>query len=100
MTRAKILFQGNYSSRGRVDSRGRRDRPELLDIARPIAEALGDALIREGFNLILTAGKSLDGDVGHAAVAACGETGADSRERIRTYTLGRRTARDRVWNGS
>jgi len=90
MSRNRILFQGSHSSRGRVDSRGRRDRPEDLLIAEPIAAALGRQLVESGFDLILTGGISLDASVGAAAVAACRDAGVDPRDRIRTYPNGPR----------
>ena len=92
MSRHRILFQGSHSTRGRVDSRGRRDRPEDLAIAEPIAVALGEQLIQGGFDLILTGSRSLDAVVGTAAVNACKALGVDPRERIRTYPHGRNTS--------
>ncbi len=91
MNRKRVLFEGSHSSRGRQDSRGRRDRPENLEIAEPIANELGVELIRSGFDLLLTGSKSLAGTVGSAAVQACRDLGVDPRERIRTYPHGRRT---------
>jgi len=91
MNQHRILFQGSHSARGRVDSRGRKDRPEDLLIAEPIAAALGRELITAGFDLIFTGGRSLDGSVGTAAVEACQHLGVDPRERIRTYPHGPKT---------
>jgi len=93
VNRHRILFQGSHSSRGRVDSRGRTDRPEDLLIAEPIAAALGKELITNGFDLILTGAVSLDAVVGAAAVDACHKLGVDPRERIRTYPHGREAGR-------
>ena len=84
MGRFRVLFQGSVSDRQRVDSRGRKDRPELSSIAEPIATALGKEVIRGGLDLILTGTRSLDRLVGLAAEAMCNELGANPRERIRT----------------
>lgn len=91
MKRHRILFQGSHSSQGRIDSRGRRDRPEDLLVAEPIAAAIGRELIMSGFDLVFTGGRSLDAVVGAAAVVACQKAGVDPRERIRTYPHGPKT---------
>src|SRR5262245_5617854 len=91
MNRNRVLFQGSHSIRVRVDSRGRKDRPEDLKIAEPIAAALGRELIANGLDLVFTGGSALDATVGRAAVDACQEAGINPRERIRTYPHGPKT---------
>jgi hypothetical protein len=84
MIRKRVLFQGSYVA----GHRSRTDSPAQLEIAEPIARALGDSLIRRGLDLILTGADSLSHVVGTAATNACRELGADPRERIRTYPCG------------
>lgn len=84
MTRRRVLFQGSHVPSGR----GRSDNERQRQLARPIAKSLGDTLIREGFDVVLTGARSLDAEVGRAAVAACADIGAEPRERIRTYPHG------------
>ena len=81
--RPRVLFQGSHST-----ARGRRDSPDQLDLASRFAEALGDVLIDQGLDLVLTGSRSLDAAVGRAAVAACERSGGNPRERIRTYPHG------------
>ena len=84
MARPRILFQGSHKS----SRRGRHDAPEQFQIAQPIAVALGDVLIREGFDVVLSGARSLDSEFGRSAVAACSDIGVNPRERIRTYPHG------------
>lgn len=81
--RPRVLFQGSHST-----ARGRTDPPDQLGLATALAEALGDVLIDQGLDLVLTGSRSLDAAVGKAAVAACVRIGANPRERIRTYPHG------------
>ena len=81
MSRPKVLFQGSHES----NRHGRHDPPEVLRVAETIAAALGESLIRNGLDIILTGFHSLDDVLGRAAVATCEELGVDPRDRIRTY---------------
>ena len=92
MNRHRILFQGSYSMSRRPDSVGKKDRPEDLALAEPIAAALGQELITTGFDLIFTGGESLDALVATAAFDACQRIGVNPRERIRTYLNPPKTA--------
>jgi hypothetical protein len=83
--RFRILFRGSHERRGRRD-----DPAESLAKAEPIASALGDQIIRAGFDLILSGNRSLDSLVGQSAVGACADMGIDASERIRTYPEGQR----------
>jgi predicted nucleotide-binding protein len=80
--RPRVLFQGSHATR-------RGDTAEQLELAIPIAKAIGDALVHRGFDLVLTGSLSLDAEVGRAASAACEALGLDPRERLRTYAYGR-----------
>jgi predicted nucleotide-binding protein len=77
----RILFQGTFVPEGR-----RSDAAQQLDRARPLAAALGDFLIRGGFELILTGSKHvIDEELGIAAVKACEALNVEPHTRIRTY---------------
>lgn len=88
MRRPRVLFQGSYSGRNRVDGRGRRDRPEDVLTAEPIAGFLGRKLIESDLDLILAGDSALDVFVGAAAEEACIAAGLDPKDRIRTYLYG------------
>jgi len=81
--RPRILFQGSHKA-----SAGRGDAPEQFDLAKPIASAIGKALISHGFELILMEQGLLASEVGRAAVSECKLLGVSPRERIRTYPYG------------
>jgi predicted nucleotide-binding protein len=60
----------------------------VLAVAEAVVSALGQSLIQNGLDIILTGFRSLDAVLGHAAVATCNELGVDPRERIRSYPYG------------
>jgi predicted nucleotide-binding protein len=86
--RPRILFQGSYyADRAREDG-GASGQLENIDVAKSIARGLGKSLIAAGLDLILTGSKSLDAEVGNAAVEECGRLSINPRERIRTFKYG------------
>ena len=86
--RPRILFQGSYhADRARKDG-GYAGHSEDAELAKPIAQALGKALINSGIDLILTGSTGLDHDIGASAVTACKDLGHNPRERIRTIYYG------------
>lgn len=86
--RPRILFQGSHhADRSRKDG-GYSGHSEDADRARPIAEALGKALISAGFDLVLSGAVGLDQCVGSAAAAECEKIGQSPRDRIRTIVIG------------
>ena len=86
--RPRILFQGSFhADRARKDG-GYVGHSEDAELAKPIAQALGKALINSGIDLILTGSTGLDHDIGASAVTACKDLGHNPRERIRTIYYG------------
>ena len=84
MRRSRILFQGSHKPK----QPSRIDTPEQLRIAQPMAEVLGEAIIRGGLELVLTDARSLDATVAKSAISTCEQMGLNPNERIRTYTSG------------
>jgi len=81
MRRPLVLFRGTHKS----GTTRRNDPPEFLDIAEPLAAALGVHLMKGGFDLLLTGSGNLETLIGEAAARTRIEAGHDPRERIRTY---------------
>jgi predicted nucleotide-binding protein len=86
--RPRVLFQGSYHADRRRKDGGYYSQSENADQAKPIAEALGKAIINGGFDLMLTGSVGLSNDIGVSAVAECERIGQSPRERIRTIVSG------------
>lgn len=84
MSHARILFQGSH----KPSAHNRKDTPEQLRIAQPIAQALGSTLIKEGFTVVFTGARPLEAEFGRAAMDTCLALNVEPRERIRTYQYG------------
>ena len=82
MARPRILFRGTLI-KPRTEESG--VDPSLDAYAMEIGSELGAAIVREGFDLILTGSETLEAAVGEAAVKACQALSVEPRERIRTY---------------
>jgi predicted nucleotide-binding protein len=82
--RPRILFRGSTNVRG-GETAENEPKESAVDYAIRVAHELGAAIVREGFDLILTGSQTLEVAVGEAAVEACKTLSVEPRERIRTY---------------
>jgi hypothetical protein len=89
VARPKILFRGTFNTpaEGHDSSDS-----SLKEYAILICKELGAAIMREGFDLILTGTDELEATVGESAVKACQAMSISARERIRTYLRSQKTA--------